>query len=142
MAVADPLDIPLQLTLVPLMLAVTTVGWVTTAVAVAVQAMASVAVTVYVPAVSPEMVALVALVLQTKVMVPVPPVAEAEADPLLPPLQLTLLKAPALIVTAVGWVMTIEAVVEHPLSSLTVTVYVPAVNPVFVAAEPPPLHEK
>ena len=59
---------------------------------VAVQLLASVAVTVYVPAVKPVVVAEVEPVLQTKVFVPVPPVADAVAVPLLPPKQvLTLL---------------------------------------------------
>ena len=57
-----------------------------------VQLLASVAVTVYVPAVKPVVVAEVEPVLQTKVFVPVPPVADAVAVPLLPPKQvLTLL---------------------------------------------------
>jgi hypothetical protein len=62
-AVADPFDPPLQLTLVPLMLAVTAVGWVIVTLVVAVHALASVAVTVYVPAASEEAVAPVALLL-------------------------------------------------------------------------------
>ena len=61
-------------------------------VVIAVQLLASVAVTVYVPAVKPLVVAEVEPVLQTKVFVPVPPVADAVAVPLLPPKQvLTLL---------------------------------------------------
>ena len=57
-----------------------------------VQLLASVAVTVYAPAVKPVVVAEVEPVLQTKVFVPVPPVADAVAVPLLPPKQvLTLL---------------------------------------------------
>ena len=59
---------------------------------VAVQLLASVAVTVYVPAAKPVVMAEVEPVLQTKVFVPVPPVADAVAVPLLPPKQvLTLL---------------------------------------------------
>ena len=57
-----------------------------------VQLLASVAVTVYVPADRPVVVFEVEPVLQTKVFVPVPPVADAVALPLLPPKQvLTLL---------------------------------------------------
>ena len=59
---------------------------------VAVQLLASVAATVYVPADRPVVVAEVEPVLQTKVFVPVPPVADVVALPLLPPKQvLTLL---------------------------------------------------
>jgi len=56
---------------------------------VAVQLLASVAVTLYVPADKPVAVAEVEPVLQTKVFVPVPPVADAVALPLLPPKQAT-----------------------------------------------------
>ena len=48
---------------------------------VAVQLLASAAVTVYVPADKPVVVAEVEPVLQTKVFVPVPPVADAVAVP-------------------------------------------------------------
>lgn len=60
---ADPVAPPKQLTLVPLMLAVTAVGWVMVILVVAVHALASVAVTVYVPATKPDVVAPVALLL-------------------------------------------------------------------------------
>jgi hypothetical protein len=38
----------------------------------------------------------------------------------------------AVTVIALGWVRVTDLVAEHPAPSVTVTVYVPAVNPVFV----------
>jgi len=72
-------------------------------VSVSVHPLASVAVTVYVPAVRPVAVAVVAPVLHTKVLVPVPPEAEAVADPVDPPLHSTF-EALMLATTAVGCV--------------------------------------
>jgi len=69
---------------------------------------------------------------------PVPPVAEAEAEPSLAMPQLASVaegdpafqvKVPALIVT--------DPTAVHPLASVTVTVYVPADSPVSVEAVPP-----
>ena len=69
--------------------------------AVSVQPLASVAVTVYVPAVSPVAVAAEPPPPdQAYVIVPVPPVAEAVAEPSLPPLQLTLVGVPMEATTA------------------------------------------
>jgi hypothetical protein len=65
-----------------------------------------------------------------------------EALPLFPPLQLT--SAVALAVTpneVVGCVILTVALAVHPLLSVTVMVYVPAVNPVLVELLPPPLQE-
>jgi len=108
-------------------------------VSVSVQPFASVAVTVYVPAVSPVALAEVEPEDQTKVFVPVPPVAEAVADPFDPPLHDTFVGVPTLVVTPVaGCVMVVVSVSVHPLASVTVTVYVPAVNEEAVAEEPPP----
>ena len=65
---------------------------------------------------------------------PVPPVALTVADPLAPPLQLTLVCAPALATSGLaGWLIVNDLVVWHALLSVTVTVYVPADNPVAVA---------
>jgi len=64
LAVADPLLPPKQLMLVTDVVATNAAGWVMATVAVAVHELASVAVTVYVPAVNPDAVAPVALLLQ------------------------------------------------------------------------------
>ncbi len=81
---------------------------------------------------SPLAKAVVTPLLQTNVLVPVPPAPNADAEPLLPPLQLTLFTV-VLAVTAVGWVMVTLVVAVHELASVAVTVYVPAVNPEVVA---------
>ena len=52
----------------------------------------------------------------------VPPLPAAVADPLVPPLQLTLVLALIVAVTAVGWVIVTVAVAEQLFKSLTVTV--------------------
>ena len=57
-----------------------------------------------------------------------PPPAVTLAVPFDPPLQLTGV-ALQLITTAVGCVTTDVQVAEQPFASVTVTVYVPAVNP-------------
>ena len=75
---------------------------------------------------------------QLNVFVPVPPVAEAVAEPSLPPLQLTFVGVPMEATTAVGSVIVTDSVSVHPLASVTVTVYVPAVKLDAVAEEPPP----
>jgi len=61
-------------------------------------------------------------------------VAEAVAEPLLPPKQLTLVLDEIDTDTAeAGWVITTVAVPVHALASVAVTVYVPAASPVAVA---------
>jgi len=72
------------------------------------------------------------------VIVPVPPDPDAVADPSLLPLQLTSVGVPIETDTAVGCAMVVDSVSVHPLASVTVTVYVPAVRPVAVAEDPPP----
>lgn len=67
------------------------------------------------------MEAAVAPVLQTKVLVPVPPVAEAVAVPLEPPKQLTGVKV-MLATTAVGATTVAVAVAVQLLKSVAVTV--------------------
>ena len=59
------------------------------------------------------------------------------AVPLDPPLQDTFVCAAVAVLIAVGCVIVKFLVAVHPLASVTVTVYVPALNPVAVAAVPP-----
>jgi hypothetical protein len=105
--------------------------------AVVVQLFASDTVTVYVPATSPLAVAVVAKVaelvevLHAKLYGDVPPVPLAVAEPLLPPLQLTLVFE-ALPVNPAGSVMVTLDVLVHEFASDTVTVYVPVVTPVML----------
>jgi hypothetical protein len=68
---------------------------------------------------------------------PVPPEAATVAEPLLPPLQRIFVEA---VIAAVGdpaFTMVTECVNVQPFASVMVQVYVPAVNPVAVAAVPP-----
>ena len=62
---------------------------------------------------------------------PVPPEAVTVRVPLLAPLQLILVCVVPVMVMGLGFVMVMGAVVAgvHALASLTVTVYVPAINP-------------
>ena len=69
---------------------------------------------------------------------PVPPVADAVAAPSLAPLQLVFVGVPIAATRAVGSVTVTDSVSVHPLASVTVTVYVPAVKPDAVAEDPPP----
>ena len=57
----------------------------------------------------------------------------AEAAPSLPPLQLTLPSLLVATVSSVGSVMVTVLVAVHPLASVVVTVYVPALNPLIAA---------
>ena len=61
--------------------------------------------------------------------VPVPPEAEALADPLLPPLQETFVWETAATEIAVGCVRFIVLAPVHPLPSVAVQVHDPAVRP-------------
>ena len=88
-AVADPSLFPV-VGLIPEILPPKTLGSAILIETVA-EVVPSVAVTVYVPAARPVMVALVPLLLQANVFVPVPPVALAVAPPFELPLQLVLL---------------------------------------------------
>ncbi len=69
----------------------------------------------------------------------VPPVAVTVAEPLFPPLQVMLFCPEIKAVKAVGCVIVTLVVRVQPFASVTVTVYVPAVNPVAVAAVCPPV---
>ena len=66
-----------------------------------------------------------------------PPVAEIVAVPVDWPKQFTFVWAELATRAAAGSEMVALAVVLQPLSSVTVTKYVPAVRPVAVAALPP-----
>jgi len=77
---------------------------------------------------------------QAYVFVPVPPVADAVADPLAPPKHETFVGVPIDATKAVGCVMVVVSVSVQPLASVIVTVYVPAANPELIAAVPPLLH--
>ena len=67
---------------------------------------------------------------------PVPPEAVTEAEPVDPPKQRTGDEV-AVTVIAGGCVMETVAVAEHPFTSVTVTVYGPAVSGVPVVPVPP-----
>ena len=68
--------------------------------------------------------------------VPVPPDATTVAVPLHPPLQVTSV-CDCVAVIAGGWVMVTLVVAIHPLASVIVQVYEPAVSVEAVADEPP-----
>jgi hypothetical protein len=124
-AVAVPVEPPLQSTGVIVAEAVSAVGCVTVTVATAVQPLASVIVQEYVCAERPVAFAVPCPPPgagdQLYVYDPVPPLPVAVAVPVEPPLQSTgVIVAEA--VSAVGWVMRVVAVAVHPLASVTVTV--------------------
>ena len=71
------------------------------------------------------------------VSVPDPPLAVAVAEPSLTPhVAVVVFTLPAI---APGCVMFTNVVLEQPAASVTVTVYVPAVNPLALALVPAPL---
>src|SRR6185437_80675 len=134
-----PVLLPLQSTLVTDAILTVSPGVLPTiTAAVAIHAFASVTVTVYVPAVNPVAVALVPpLGAHENVYAGVPPEGEAVAVPLgsVPP-QAEGVDEPAIAI-ARGCVIIAEAVAVHPLASVTVTVYVPALRLLAVALVPP-----
>lgn len=67
----------------------------------------------------------------------VPPLTETVAAPLLPPLQETWVVLDTDPLSELGCDTVAEAVVVHPLASVTVAVYVPAARPEAVADVPP-----
>ncbi len=75
-----------------------------------------------------------------KVLLPVPPVAAAVIEPLLPPAHETLVTVP-LTASALGAVTVKVDEAEHPLASLTVTVYAPLARFEILAEVEPLLHE-
>ena len=132
--VAAPVLIPLHSTFVwAVIFAVNCAGSVITTEVLEVQPFASVAVTLYVPAVRPVAVAKVWPLFHRYVIVPVPPVPAAVAEPFEPPKQLTFTEA--LIVTATalaGCVIVTLAVSVQPFESVTVMLWLPAESPVAV----------
>ena len=90
-----------------------------------VQPLASVTVTVIVPVASPVAVCVVCPSLQKNEYPATPPVADAVAVPLLPPLQLTSVFENEIEI-AEGCETVAVAVFVQELASVTVTVYVPA----------------
>ena len=77
---------------------------------------------------------------QVKVLLPVPPLAVTVIEPLLPPEHETLVTVP-LIASALGAVTVKVDEAEHPLASLTVTVYEPLARFEILAVVEPLLHE-
>ena len=67
----------------------------------------------------------------------VPPFATTVAEPLEPPLIVTFAVFDAVAVNTLGSVITTELVDVAPFASVTVTLYVPAVNPVIVEVVEP-----
>src|ERR1035437_5138207 len=118
----DPVDAPLQSTLVIAVVAVIAVGCVIVTGTVIVQLFASFTVNVCGPAFNPVC---------TGVMVegPTPPDGVMTTDPVDAPLQSTLVIA-VVAVIAVGCVIVIATVVAHPFASVTVNVCSPAASPV------------
>jgi hypothetical protein len=139
--VTAPFDPPLQLTLEAVGVTVIAVGSVTVVVAVEVQVFASVTVTVYVFAVNPLLFWFVPPLLHAKVYGDVPPLTVNVTAPFDPPLQLTL-EAVGVTVIAVGSVTVVVAVEVQEFASVTMTVYVFAVNPLLFWFVPPLLHAK
>ena len=87
------------------------------------------------------MVAVVAPLLQTNVIVPVPPLPEAVRLPSLPPLHVALLFTVIEAITDVaGSIIVTSSVPSHPLLSVAVTVYVPAVKLEIVSVVAPVVH--
>ena len=133
LTVAEPLFPPLQLIFVfTTELAVNAVGSVIVTLDALVHELASVIVTVYVPAATPVIEAVVAELLQAKVYGAVPPEPLAVAPPFDNPLHVVLVFT-VLAVSAVGSVMVTLDVFIQLFTSVTVTVYVPAANPVILA---------
>ena len=141
---ATPVELPKQRTFVPEMLAASGLaGCVMVTVAVVEHPLASVTVTLYVPAARLDKSSLVDPFDQRYVYAVVPPDTDKLATPVELPKQRTFVP---LILAASGFagcVITTEAVVEQPLASVTVTLYVPAVRPVLssVVTPPPQLNE-
>ena len=132
--VAEPVLIPLHSTFVWAVIeAVNWDGSVITTKVLEIQPFASVAVTLYVPAVRPVAVADAWPLFHKYVIVPVPPVPAAVAEPFEPPKQLTFTEAEIVTATALaGCVIVTLAVSVQPFESVTVTLWLPAESPVAV----------
>ena len=85
------------------------------------------------PAATPVILAVVAELDHKYVYGMVPPVALAVAPPSEKPLQLTLLSTTLAADNAAGSVIVVDELSVQPFASVTVTLYVPATNPVAVA---------
>jgi len=122
--VADPVASPLQAILVcDIGEATRAAGSEIVKICVAVQELESVTVTVYVPAANPVAVAAVPPEGdQEYVYEPVPPLTLTVAEPLVPPLQETLICAEAEVTRAAGCMIVKLCVAVHEFASVTVTV--------------------
>ena len=116
-------------------------GCVITVVVVFVHPFASVAVTVYVPAVRLLIVTVVAPVFHKYEYPEVPFDANAVALPVAPPLHKTFVVDGIATDNILGCVITVVVVFVHPLASVAVTVYVPAVRLLIVADVDPVFHK-
>jgi hypothetical protein len=142
LAVAPPSLKPLHVVLLSTTVdATTNVGSVTVTDALSVQPFASVNVTEYVPAITPVILAVVAVLLHIYVYAIVPPVALAVAPPSLKPLQLTLLSNCVEATNTAGSVTVTDALSVQPSLSVIVTEYVPAITPVMLAVVAVLLHK-
>ena len=140
--VAEPVEAPLHSTFVCAVIeAVSWDGSVITTEVLDVQPFTSVAVTLYVPAVRPVAVAEVWPLFHKYVIVPVPPVPEAVAEPFEPPKQLTFTEVGIVTATALaGCIIVTVAVSVQPFESVTVTLWLPAESPVAVWSVEPLSH--
>jgi predicted RNA methylase len=136
--VAEPVEAPLHKTFVVEGIdTVKTLGCVTFAVVDAVHPLASVAVTVYTPAVKLLIVEVVAPVFQRYEYPAVPFDANEVAEPVEAPLHKTFVVEGIDTANKVGCVIVAVVDVVHPLASVAVTVYVPAVRLLLVAVVDP-----
>jgi pyridoxal biosynthesis lyase PdxS len=137
-AVAEPVEAPLHKTFVVEGIdTVKTLGCVTFAVVDAVHPLASVAVTVYTPAVKLLIVEVVAPVFQRYEYPAVPFDANEVTEPVEAPLHKTFVVEGIDTANKVGCVIVTVVDVVHPLASVAVTVYVPAVRLLLVAVVDP-----
>jgi hypothetical protein len=129
--VAEPVVPPLHNTLLTAVeVARAETGSMIVTISVIVQPLASVTVTVFTPAVSPVITDVVAVVDHKYVYPEVPPDTVTVAEPVVPPLHNTLLTAVD-VTKAVGSAIVTISVIVHPLASVTVTVFTPAVWPII-----------
>src|SRR5205814_4768921 len=133
--ISEPFVPPLHVTLVTTCVVVIGGGCVIVTDVVAVHPLLSVTVNVYVPAVSPACDGVI-------VYPGVPPLGVITTEPFVPPLHVTLVTT-CVVVIGGGCVIVTDVVAVHPLLSVTVNVYVPAVSPacdgVIVYPGVPPL---